>query len=138
MIVLDTNVISELFTPAPHPGVVKWAQEQAEDAVFTTTITRGELLFGVHILPAGRRKDVLRVGLLRILEVRFANRVLAYDSAAADAHAEIAAQCRVQGRPRSQSDMMIASIVRAHEATLATRNVRDFDDCGIALLDPWH
>lgn len=138
MIVLDTNVISELFTPAPHPGVVKWAQEQAEDAVFTTTITRGELLFGVHILPAGRRKDVLRVGLLRILEVRFANRVLAYDSAAADAHAEIAAQCRVQGRPRSQSDMMIAGIVRAHEATLATRNVRDFDDCGIALLDPWH
>lgn len=138
MIVLDTNVISELFTPAPHPGVVKWVQEQAEDSVFTTAITRGELLFGVHILPAGRRKDVLRVGLLRILEVRFANRVLAYDSAAADAHAEIAAQRRVQGRPRGQSDMMIAGIVRAHEATLATRNVRDFDDCGIALLDPWH
>ena len=138
MIVLDTNVISEVFTPVPNPRVVDWLQQQRDDEVFTTAITRGELLFGAHILPQGRRKDALLDGLLRIFTLRFPNRVLPYDEAAADAQAEIAAQRRTQGRPGSQLDLMIAGIVRSHGATLATRNLRDFEGCGITLIDPWH
>lgn len=138
MIVLDTNVISEVFNPVPSSTVLAWLQQQSEGVVFTTAITRGEMLFGAHILPHGRRKDVLLSGLLRIFQERFPNRVLPYDNDAADAHAEIAARRRAQGRPSSRADLMIAGIVRAHGATLATRNVRDFDDCGIPLVDPWH
>ncbi len=138
MIVLDTNVISELFRPDPNADVMAWLTACPADELFTTAITRGELLFGAHILPAGQRREALLSGLLRIFDVRFPNRVLPYDEAAADAHAEIAAERRTQGRPTSQADLMIAGIVRAHDATLATRNVRDFEDCGITLVDPWH
>lgn len=138
MIILDTNVISEVFKPQPDPGVVAWLQGQAEDNVFTTAITRGELLFGANILPPGRQRETLLAGLLRIFVVRFPGRVLPYDSDAADAHAVIAALRRGQGRPISQSDAMIAGIARACGATLATRNVRDFEGCGITLVDPWH
>lgn len=138
MIVLDTNVISEVFNPLPNAKATAWLQQQADGEIFTTVITRGELLFGAHILPQGRRRDTLLAGLLRIFDVRFPHRVLPYDEAAADAYAEIAAQRRARGRPSSQSDMMIAGIVRSQGAKLATRNVRDFEDCGIALVDPWH
>lgn len=79
MIVLDTNVISELFRPAPDPDVVGWFTACPADELFTSAITRGELLFGAHILPAGRRKDALLAGLLRIFDVRFPSRVLPYD-----------------------------------------------------------
>jgi predicted nucleic acid-binding protein len=138
MIVLDTNVISELFKPSPASSTLRWLQEQPGDAIYTTAITRGELLFGLNILPEGQRKNALLGGLLRIFEVRFPARVLAYDSEAADAHAAIAAERRASGRPIAQSDAMIAGIVRSRNARLATRNVRDFEDCGIALIDPWH
>ncbi len=138
MIVLDTNVISEIFKPLPDPGVMAWLQQQLEDAVYTTAITRGELLYGVSIKPKGRQKDILLAGLTRIFVVRFPGRVLPYDSDAADAHAEFAAMRREQGRPVSQSDAMIAGIVRSRGATLATRNVRDFEGCGIELIDPWN
>lgn len=137
MIVLDTNVISEIFKPLPDPGVMAWLQQQAQDAVFTTAISRGELLFGVSIMPTGRQRETLLAGLLRIFEVRFPERVLPYDSAAADAHAAFSAMRRSQGRPVSQSDAMIAGIVRSRGATLATRNVRDFEGCDIDLIDPW-
>ena len=138
MIVLDTNVISELFRPNPDPTVVAWLAACPADELFTSAVTLGELLYGAHILPAGQRKDALLSGLLRIFEQRFPNRVLPYDEAAADAHAGIAAQRRALGRPGSQADLMIAGIVRSQGAALATRNARDFEDCGIALIDPWH
>lgn len=118
MIVLDTNVISELFRPAPDPGVVTWLQQQPDGEIFTTAITRGELLFGVHILPQGRRREVLLAGLLLIFQRRFPSRVLSCDEAAANAYAEIAAQRRIRGRPSSQSDLMIAGIVRSRDVTL--------------------
>lgn len=137
MIVLDTNVISEVFNPAPSAKVLDWLQQQPDGEVFTTAITRSELLYGAHILPQGRRKDVLLSGSLRIFELRFPNRVLPYDEPAADAHAEIAAQRHAQGRTSGRADLMIAGIVRAHGAALATRNVRDFEGCDIALIDPW-
>mgnify|MGYP001297359493 CR=1 FL=1 len=138
MIVLDTNVLSELIRPAPDPHVLAWMEAQPADALFTTAITRCEMLFGARILPPGRRRDGLLAEIAAIFSTDMAGRVLAYDEAAADAHVEISVQRRAQGRPVSPSDMMIAGIVRSLEATLATRNVRDFEGCGITLVDPWH
>lgn len=138
MIILDTNVISELFKPAPDARVMAWMSALADTELFTTAITRGELLFGLHRMPEGGRKTTLLQGLLRIFENRLADRVLPYDEAAADAYAQIATARRTQGRPVSQADAMIAGIVRSRNAHLATRNVRDFEECGIALVDPWH
>ncbi|MDQ1120583.1 MULTISPECIES: type II toxin-antitoxin system VapC family toxin [Pseudoxanthomonas] len=138
MIVLDTNVISELFKPAPEARVLAWMAQHPGDVLFTTAITRYELLFGVHRMPEGRRKQVLLQGLARLLDERLSGRILPYDDRAADAHVGIAVARRRRGASVSQSDEMIAGIVQAHGATLATRNVRDFADCGIALVDPWH
>ncbi|MFT4178688.1 MAG: type II toxin-antitoxin system VapC family toxin [Thermomonas sp.] len=138
MIVLDTNVISEVFKPSPNPDVMAWLHQQPDNQTFTTAITRGELLLGLNIMAQGRRRETLLSGLQRIFELRFVGRVLPYDEAAADAYALILAERRRMGRPTDQSDAMIAGIVRARGATLATRNVRDFEGCGIALIDPWH
>lgn len=137
MIVLDTNVISEIFRPVPNARVLDWLQRQDAQQLYTTTITRGVLLFGVYVMPQGQRRETLLAGLLRIFADRFVDRVLPYDVAAADAHAELAARRRTVGRSSSQSDLMIAGIVRALGFTLATRNSRDFEDCGIALINPW-
>ena len=117
-----------------------WLERQAGGALFcvTTAISRGEMLYGTHRLPVGRRRDDLLQEIGAIFSTDMAGRVLPYDEAAADAHAELAALRRAQGRPGSQSDLMIAGIVRSLGATLATRNVRDFEGCDIALFDPWH
>ncbi len=137
MLVLDTNVISELFKPAPHRPVLDWLERQPGELLFTTAITRGELLVGLHRLPVGRRKAALLQGLAQLFSNRLVGRVLPYDDAAADAFAEVIAARRAAGRPMSVEDAMIAGVVRAHGATLATRNVRDFEGCAIALFDPW-
>lgn len=137
MVVLDTNVISELFKPTPDPKVMAWVGSLPGDALFTTAVTRGELLFGLYCLPEGRRRNDLLQGLIHLFEQKLAGHVLAYDGAAADAHAAIAAARRTQGRPVGQLDMMIAGIVRSRGATLATRNARDFEACGIPLVDSW-
>jgi predicted nucleic acid-binding protein len=137
MIILDTNVISELFKPLPDAKVALWMETLASSESFTTTITRGELLFGLYRMPEGQRRTTLLQGLGRIFESRLSGRVLPYDEVAADAYAQISASRRKQGRPTSQSDEMIAGIVRSRGATLATRNMRDFEDCGIALINPW-
>lgn len=138
MIVLDTNVLSEFMRPKPDERAVAWLKQQTRSNLFTTAITRGEMLYGVLILPEGRRRTRMRQEVEAAFAVDMAGRVLPYDDAAADAHAAIAAARRTQGRPVGQSDMMIAGIVRSRGATLATRNVRDFADCGITLIDPWH
>lgn len=137
MIVLDTNVISEVFKPRPASGVVSWLQQQNADEVFTTAVTRGELMYGLNIMASGKRRDTLVSGLERIFALRFAGRVLPYDERAADAYAAILAERRRMGRPTEAADAMIAGIVRSRGATLATRNVRDFEGCGIALVNPW-
>jgi predicted nucleic acid-binding protein len=137
VLVLDTNVLSELLRPVPAPKVLAWLDAQAMDTLFTTAITRAEMLYGVRILPAGQRRDGLLQAVTAIFSTDLTGRVLPFDEAAADAHAEIAAQRRALGRPSSQSDLMIAGIVRSHGATLATRNTRDFQDCGFHVVDPW-
>lgn len=137
MIVLDTNVLSETLRAAPDAQVLAWLEAQPTSALFTTTITRAEILYGVRLLPKGRRRDKLQSVVLAILDEDFSGRTLAFGNSAADGYADIAAERKAKGRPISQSDAMIAAIVRAHGATLATRNTSAFTDCGIDLVDPW-
>jgi len=137
MIVLDTNVLSELLRPVPESRVVAWLERQAAEALFTTAISHGEMLYGVRILPPGRRRESLLQEVEAIFTTDMAGRVLPYDSDAADAHAAFTAMRRLQGRPVKQPDAMIAGIVRSRGATLVTRNVRDFEGCDIDVIDPW-
>lgn len=138
MIILDTNVISELFKPMPDAGVAAWLKKQPDSSLFTTTITRGELFFGVQLMPDGRRKDDLTRSLNRLFDLRLKGRVLSYDDDAADAYARIAAKRRASGKRDSKPfDTMIAGIARSRGAELATRNVGDFTDCDIVVIDPW-
>ena len=138
MIVLDTNVLSELLRPVPDARVANWFRAQAQASLFTTVITRSEMLYGVCLLPPGKRRDVLLREVLALFTVDMAGRVLNYDGEAADAYAQIAAMRRANGRRHEKPfDAMIAGIVRSLGAKLATRNVRDFEGCGIGLIDPW-
>ena len=138
MIVLDTNVLSELMRPQPDERVVAWLKQQTRSSLFTTAVTRGEMLYGVLILSDGRRRTRMQQEITAIFAEEMAGRVLPYDDAAADAHASIAAARRSDGRPVSQSDAMIAGIARSRGAALATRNMRDFEGYGVTLIDPWH
>ncbi|MEO5830564.1 MAG: type II toxin-antitoxin system VapC family toxin [Rhodanobacter sp.] len=138
MIVLDTNVLSELIRPQPELKVVAWLRGQARSRLFTTAISRGEMLFGVLLLPLGERRRRLQQEVQAIFDHDMGGRVLPYDGDAADAHAMFAAERRAQGCPVGMPDAMIAGIARSRGAALATRNVRDFEGCGVTLIDPWH
>lgn len=114
-----------------------WLKGQARASVFTTTVTRGEVLYGVRLLPDGRRRRELWDAATAIFNEDLAEQVLTFDNEAADAYADIAAHRRSVGRPISQFDAMIAAMARSRGAGLATRNDKDFDDCGIDVVNPW-
>ena len=137
MIVLDTNVISELMRREPDPRVMAWVAEQPMAGVFTTTLTQAEIFYGLALLPAGRRRDDLLAAARPMFDVDLAGRVLPLDTEATSAYPAIAAGRKQDGKPISQIDAQIAAIVRSRGARLATRNVRDFADCGITVVDPW-
>lgn len=137
MILLDTNVLSEILRPVPSPDVMAWLASQPATALFTSTITRGELFYGVRLLPEGQRKTGLLAAVQAIFDEDLAGQVLSFDNAAADAFSRISASRRVAGQPISQFDAMIAAIAHSRGAALATRNTRDFTDCGIELINPW-
>lgn len=138
MIVLDTNVLSELIRPQPSPKVVAWLRAQTRSRLFTTAISRCEMLYGTLLLPDGQRKRRLQQEVLAIFETDMAGRVLPYDGAAADAHAVFAATRRAHGRPVAMADAMIVGIAHSRGAAIATRNMRDYEECGVMLVDPWH
>ena len=137
MIVLDTNVISEAMLPLPNANVRQWLSAQPSQHLFTTAVSLAEILYGIEILPLGKR----RAGLLSAAETMFANlfaqRILGFDAPSARAFPAIAAGRRLQGRPMSVLDAQIASIAKANGAALATRNTADFDHCGVRLINPW-
>lgn len=137
MIILDTNVLSETLRSAPDPRVIEWFRAQRRAALFTTTITRAEILYGLGLLADGARKEALSAAIQAIFDEDFAGRLLSFDSDAADLYATIAVSRKNAGRQISQFDAMIAAVARSAGATLATRNVKDFVDCGIAVVDPW-
>lgn len=138
MIILDTNVLSEILRPTPEQDVVDWLAAQDGATVYLTAITEAELRHGVAILPAGRRRDGLAVMIDQIVREDFAGRVLPFDSPAAEVFAVIGVARRAIGRPILQADCQIAAIARVHGATVATRNTPDFADCGINLINPWN
>jgi predicted nucleic acid-binding protein len=137
VIVLDTNVVSESLRPVPEVSVLDWLANQPRASLFTTTVTRGEVLFGIRLLSDGKRRRGLWDAAKKIFSEDFAGQVLSFDSDAADIYAEIAASRRMTGKPISQFDAMIVAMARSRGATLATRNVKDFEDCGVDVIDPW-
>lgn len=137
MIVLDTNVVSELMKAAPSGKVVRWVSAQPSTSLFTTSITRAEILYGIMLLPPGRRRTAFEAAAEAMFTDDFGGRLLAFGSDAAQPYARIAAERRRGGRPISQFDAQIAAIARSAGATIATRNVSDYDGCGIDVIDPW-
>jgi predicted nucleic acid-binding protein len=137
MIVVDTNVLSEVMRPIPSGEVVRWMAAHPASVLFTTTITLGEVLFRLELVPAGKRRIALQQAIGMMFEGEFAGRILAFDMDAARAFADISARCRRLGRPIGEMDAQIAGIARSQGAAIATHNVRDFQDCGVELIDPW-
>jgi toxin FitB len=137
MIVLDTNVISEVIKPDPSAEVTGWLARERTPNIFTTAITQAELLYGIELMPRGRRRSTLEAAITRILRELLADRILPFDSNAAEVYARIAASRRAIGKPISEPDAQIAAIARSRGAALATRNTRDFERCGIKVVNPW-
>jgi toxin FitB len=137
MIILDTNVISELMRATPAAAVVRWLNARPATSLYITSITQAEVLHGIQLLPKRKRRDAVAAAAAEAFEHDFAGRVLPFGSDAAIAYAEIAASRRRAGRPISGFDAQIAAITRAHDADLATRNVDDFEGCGVDVLNPW-
>ena len=137
MIILDTNVISELLRREPARQVERWLSEQDGATIHFTAIGEAELWHGVALLPAGKRRTVLSRAIEGMLEEDFRDRILPFDRPAARAYAAIAAERRAAGRPISQFDCQIAAIARARGASVATRNTDDYDGCGIEVINPW-
>jgi toxin FitB len=137
VIVLDTNVISELIRNVPDPGVLSWLDELPVGELATTAVTAAELRYGVARLPSGHRKRELTVAISGLLNEDFYGKVLPFDERAAIRYADIVASRERAGRPMDVADAQIAAICRDLGATLATRNTADFEETGIPLIDPW-
>ena len=137
MIILDTNVVSEAMRPRPDPKVLAWLDEQPARALYLTAVTAGELRYGVARLPAGKRRDRLVAMIGQIFDALFKSRVLPYDLAASAEYGALVAAREQAGLPISTADAQIASIARCNQAALATRNLDDFAQLGLELINPF-
>jgi len=137
MVILDTNVVAEMMKAAPAPTVVSWLNGQEASGLFLTAITLGEVGYGLRVMPQGKRRFQLEEGFERILAEGFAGRVLAFDEEAARHYGEVMGRRKEIGRPLSVLDGQIASIARARGCMVATRNVRDFSECGVEIINPF-
>ena len=137
MIVLDTNVVSELMRAEPTESVSTWVAAQPATSQYTTSITHAEINYGILLLPAGKRRARLLSAANAMFSEDFAGRVLGFGMDAAALYAQIAAERRRNGRPISHIGAQIAAIARANGAKVATRNIADFQGCGVDLIDPW-
>ncbi len=137
MFVLDTNIISETFKPRPDPGVAMWMEAVPASAAYVAALSKAELLVGLASMPDGRRKlalgDVIGVFFSKWLKTP----ILSFGSREAEFYAETVSRRRRSGRPIGEFDAQIAAIARHHRFAVVTRNVRDFEDCGIELVNPW-
>lgn len=137
MLVLDTNVVSELMRPQPDAGVLAWARRQSLDALALTAVTLMEICYGIARLPEGKRKSDLEARFRRFLTLGFGGRVLPFDGDAAEASAAIRVARQRMGRAIGTEDCMIAGIARRHGATVATRDERGFEGYGVLVVNPW-
>ena len=137
MVVLDTNVVSELMRASPSRDVVEWLDSQETRDLFVTSVTEAEIRAGLAVLPEGARRRGLVAAAERAFGNLFAGRVLSFDSSAARAYAEIFATRQAIGRPLSLADGQIAAIARSRGMVVVTRNVGDFEGAGVDLVNPW-
>lgn len=137
MTILDTNVVSELMRPAPNATVIRWMATQTSEDLHITSVTMGEVLYGIELLPSGKRQESLRAGAERLFRVVFADRVLNFEASAAREFSTIASTRKKRGRPISELDAQIAAIARVHGAVVATRDIRGFEGCGVRVVNPW-
>lgn len=138
MIILDTNILSEVMKPSPSARVLTWLAAQPAGGLFTTTVTQAEILFGLELLPKGKRRTALESAVKGVFEEDFAGRILPFDSDAAAKFATIAAARLKLGRPIAHFDAQVAAVARSRGAAVATRNTSDFDHCDVAVLNPWN
>lgn len=138
MIILDTNVVSELMKAEPDELVARWIAGQPATSLYTTSITQAEILYGIQRLRAGKRRSGLEAAADAMFDDDLSGRVLAFGSEAARAYASIVARRMRAGWPISQFDAQIAAIALVARASLATRNVDDYEGCDIKLIDPWN
>src|SRR6266705_3165594 len=136
MTVLDTNVLSALMRQTPDEKVVAWLDKQPRTSIWTTSVTVLEVRFGLQVMPAGKRRSALMQAFEGVLE-KIGNRVAAFDVAAAQQAGDLMASRHKKGRPGELRDTMIAGIVLAQHASLATLNTAHFDDIPVTLIDPW-
>ncbi len=137
MIILDTNVLSALMQQTPDPQVVAWLDDQPAESIWLSSITLFEARYGLALLASGQRKNILKERFEELLQKDLQNRVLLFDANAATQAAELAAQRKARGRPVDMRDTFIAGIALARRATLATRNIRHFDDLSVPVVNPW-
>jgi hypothetical protein len=136
MIVLDTNVVSELMRAEPALAVLTWLQQNSGGSMYTTTVTVAEIRYGIARLPEGQRRESLHQAANEIFAA-FPRQVLPFDLAAANAYADVVTVRESLGNPIDGFDAQIAAICRSQAAALATRNTKDFTNTGISVVDPW-
>jgi predicted nucleic acid-binding protein len=137
MFILDTNVISELMRAKPDDNVLRWANSVDTDEFATTAICEAEILYGLAIMPDGKRRSELEEGAKLMFEQKLARRVFPFDSAAAEFYARLRAHQTAIGRPMKEPDAQIAAISAVHSGILVTRNISDFDHVSLELINPW-
>ena len=137
MIILDTNVLSEPVQPKPDSNVLRWFESQDPKFLYTTSITEAEALYGIARMPPGKRRTIIEEAMQALFNRNFLNRILPFDRAAASEFAEIVATRLGMGLPIGTMDAQIAAIARSRGAAVATRNIRDFEHCGIEIINPW-
>lgn len=137
MIVLDTNVFSEFMRPTPAPHVMRWIKRLPSSAFAITSITAAEVLFGIELLPQGKRRNQLSQAAEKLFSETYQGRILPFDFDAARLFANISCIRRAKGKPIEEADAQIAAITLSHGARLATRDVSGFAHCGIDVIDPW-
>jgi predicted nucleic acid-binding protein len=136
MIILDTNVLSALMRQTPDKNVIVWLDKQPRTSVWTTSVTILEVRFGLQIMPLGKRRSLLIQAFEAVLD-KIGYRVAPFDAAAAQQAGDLMASRQKKGRPGELRDTMIAGIVLAHHATLATRNITHFEDLSVPVINPW-
>lgn len=138
MILLDTNVISEMMKLLPSGQVIDWMDSQVSSQLFISTVTIAEIAYGLNALPNGHRKQKLEEAFGKAVSDAFKHRILSFDQSAAFQYGKIMAQRKIRGRPMSVLDGQIAAIACAHGFSIATRNTEDFMYCGISIVNPFN
>ena len=137
MLMLDTNMLSEIMRPEPDRKIADWIVRQPSDELFTAAVCQAEILSGLAIMPGGRSRADLEEAARAMFADDFSGRVLPFDTKAAAAYAEVFAARRKVGRPSGTVDLMLAAIARVRGASVVTPNVADFEGVGVAIVNPW-